>query len=409
MNDTLKFKSLIWAGYECTYAKTEIRERIDMLTETKHDLYCREDYQLAKEIGIHTVREGLSWHQIDKGQGIYDFSRFEKIMQIGKDEGVQQIWDLNHFDYPEYLKAFSPNFVTKFSKYARHAIHVIRKYQTGILFIAPINEISFFTWIGADRGVWAPYTKGSKNGLKFKKQLVRAALAAMKAIWEEDKNVRFIHIDPFMRRVAMAPANKNAITHVDEFNNVIRFEAWDMIAGNTFPELGGDPKYLDIIGVNYYFHNQEWVISKKRTGISHQAMDWNSEGRVSFAEMVKGIYERYNRPMVISETGSYDALRYKWWERTLQEIREGVKKGLPIYGVCAYPAVDRPDAINYLVRRSGLWDFKDDDLECRRVPHKKSLQLIQQFIEENNKYSPLISPDKFGKYSPTSNLKYKIY
>jgi beta-glucosidase/6-phospho-beta-glucosidase/beta-galactosidase len=379
---TPQFSSFFWAGFECTYALTEIRERLDMLAASRHDEYCRIDYTLLKEHGITTAREGLSWSQIDQGNGLYDFSRFEKIMQIGQEEGVQQIWDLNHFDFPTYLNAYSEKFVQQFAKYAVEALHVIRKYQNGIIYIAPINEISFFAWIGADQGVWAPYKRGAKNGQAFKKQLVRASLAAMKAIWAEDTDVRFIHIDPFMRRYALEPANKAAIRHVDEFNNIIRFEAWDMICGKTFPELGGDPKYLDIIGMNYYFHNQEFVLSKPKTKIAHQAMEWDSTYRVPFWQMIQEVHDRYHKPIVISETGSYGELRFQWWERTLAEIDNGLKKGLPILGVCAYPAVDRPDDVNYLIRRSGLWDFEDNDPHFLRVPHTHSLEVIQQYIKK---------------------------
>src|SRR5437016_1180188 len=89
------FSSFIWAGFECTYAKSEARTRIDMLASTAHDRFCRADYQNIKVIGIQVVREGLSWHQIDKGGGQYDFSRFEPMMRIAAEEGIEQIWDLN--------------------------------------------------------------------------------------------------------------------------------------------------------------------------------------------------------------------------------------------------------------------------------------------------------------------------
>jgi beta-glucosidase/6-phospho-beta-glucosidase/beta-galactosidase len=378
--DFPKFKSFFWAGFECTYCKTEIKKRLDMLKETHHDRLVREDYEILRERGIYTVREGLAWHQIDNGTKRYDFSRFEKIMQAGKEFGIQQIWDLNHFDYPDYLDPFSEKFVKKFAEYARRAFHVIRKYQAGAIYIAPVNEISFFAWIAADRGAWAPYKRGRDNGFKFKRQLVRAALAAQDAIWREDGKARFIHIDPFMRRKAKQPVSEEASKHVSDFNEVVRFEAWDMLCGKTYPELGGHPKYLDIVGMNYYFHNQEWVISKKRGGLGFGAMEWHSRARVSFADMVEEVYNRYRRPVLISETGSYGALRFRWWNRVLREIDDGIRKGLPICGVCAYPAIDRPDHINYLIPQSGLWDFEPGDKHFTRHPHTKTLNAIENYI-----------------------------
>ena len=380
------FKSFVWAGYECTYAKTEIRERLDMLEASGHDKYCRQDYALITPMEVQTVREGLSWHQIDKGNGEYDFSRFEKIMQIGKEAGVQQIWDLNHFDFPDYVDPFSEEFVLAFAEYARRALCVIRKYQEKDIYICPVNEISFFSWIGADRGVWAPYTKGRNNGFAFKKQLVKAAIAAMKALWKEDASVRFVHPDPFMRRIPLEPIEWQAVDHCRNFNEIVRFEAWDMICGKSCPELGGDSQFLDIVGINYYFHNQEYVLSKPDGTLGFEAMDFESSARVSFSEMIADVYNRYRKPIVVSETGSFGNLRAAWWKRLLPHIKEGLEKGLPIFGVCSYPTIDRPDAINYLLRRSGLWDFEDDDPLLLRVPHRETLAVIEEFSKEMNKH-----------------------
>lgn len=374
------FSSFFMAGFECSYPLTEIGKRLDMLALTRHDRYCREDYRLLQRLGITAVREGLAWHQIDRGGKSYDFSRFENMMKVAKDEYIQQIWDLNHFDYPEYLDPFSSRFITRFAEYARRAVAVIRRYQKGTLFIAPVNEISFFAWISCDRGVWAPYLKGRDNGLLFKKQLVRAAIAAMEAMRQEDSDIRFIHVDPFMRRRAHMPAQPHAEQHVQDFNEVVRYEAWDMIAGKTYPELGGHPRYLDIIGMNYYFHNQEWVYSRASGKLGFEAMPWRSHARVSFADMLSDVWGRYRRPIVVSETGSYGDMRERWWKRLLLEVEEAREHGILVSGVCAYPALDRPWHVRYLLPQSGLWDFRRGDRKLARVPHAETLSVIRDYI-----------------------------
>jgi beta-glucosidase/6-phospho-beta-glucosidase/beta-galactosidase len=309
-------------------------------------------------------------------------------MKQGKESNIQQIWDLNHFDYPEYIDPFSTQFTNQFAEYARKCISLIRKYQPNTIFIAPINEISFFAWIGADIGNWAPFTKGKDNGFAFKKQLVKAAIEAMKAIREEDHDVKFIHIDPFMRRKARMPIGKSARKHVEEFNNIIRYEAWDLLSGKKMPELGGDKKYMDFIGVNYYFHNQEWVISPKKKGghIQHRAMAWNSKDRVSFADMLNDVYKRYECPLIVTETGSYGKKRQAWWERIFKEVDEAIKRNIPIYGVCAYPVLDRPSWEHFLLPQSGLWDFAKKDDECTRHPYSPALDVIKKNISKFQTY-----------------------
>jgi len=131
-------------GFESAYPIDEHHVRIDLLADTKLDLYCRSDYELLKSLGIETVLEGLSWSQVDKGHAAYDFSRFEKMMEVGKAAYIEQIWDLNHFDYPEYLDFFSNEFPIAFAVYAQQAIKYLRKYSEKTLYIVPRNEISFF-------------------------------------------------------------------------------------------------------------------------------------------------------------------------------------------------------------------------------------------------------------------------
>ncbi len=413
------FNSFIQAGFECTSALAENKRRLNLLGQTRHDDLCEKDYQLIKAAGFLTVREGLSWNAVDKGDGVYDFSRYEPMMAAARQHGIQQIWDLNHFDYPFRLDPFSDEFIQAFAAHAREVIKVLRKYTPApeTMYVVPINEISFFAWIGADMGWWAPYKKGRANGGKLKAQLVKAAIAAMDAIWAVDDNVRFIQVDPFMRRVAkqpepvsadstissstednttatsshnsdassspsapqeplVHPPSKKALQHIKDFNEVIRFEAWDLLSGRKNPELGGDPKYLDIIGMNYYIHNQEWVITGENNTVLHQLIDWESPDRVPFAEMIRDVYERYNRPIFVSETGSFGARRGEWWERTLKEIDDGLSSGLPIVGVCAYPVLDRPESAGFLLPNSGVWDFDPTDSLCQRIPHEPSLTAI---------------------------------
>lgn len=383
-NQVPQFRSFIMAGFECTYALAENYRRLDLLAATKHDTRVKDDYQMISQVGIKTVREGLAWHQIDKGLGSYDFSRFIPLLEAGRDQGIQQIWDLNHFDFPADVAPFTPKFIERFAAYAQAAIKLIRQYHSGTLYIVPLNEISFFSWIGADRGWWAPYAKGRAEGFRFKTQLVKAAIAAMDSIWQVEADVRFIHVDPFMRRVATQPASRTAQRRVQEFNEVVRYEAWDMVAGKAHPEVGGHPKYLDIIGVNYYIHNQEWVIAGQSQGkrLRHQLMDWDSPDRISFADMLQDIYDRYGRPMIISETGSFGDHRIRWWTRTLTEIDQALERKLPIGGVCAYPVMDRPESAGFLLPNSGLWDFALDDLECQRLPHPQTLALVSQYNQK---------------------------
>ncbi len=372
-------------GFECTYAHIHHEKQLDVLAATEHDKKCREDYQRLKAEGILTVREGLAWSHIDQGQRTYDFSRFEPMMQIAAEEGVQQIWDLNHFDYPAHAEPFAPEFSRYFADYARECIKVIRRYQSGTIYIVPINEISFWAHMGAMIGVWNPYKL--TQGYGFKQTLVKASIAAMEAIWAEDKDVRFIQVDPLFYRKAKDPPSTVMQAIEDAFRE-IKFQAFDMLSGRLNPELGGHPKYLDLIGGNYYPYNQEWITGDDWLDENcHETIPYQSRQRISFADIIQEAFDRYERPIILTELGAWGDLRVPWWRRTLREIDEAINRGLPVAGVCAYPVIDRPDWDKNHLTQSGFWDFPKTGSSTRRIPYEPILELVRPYVKKWAKWS----------------------
>lgn len=378
-----QFKSFVMGGFECAAPRIETKERIDSYTLTRHDELCREDYKLLKEAGIWTVREGFLWSEIDKGNGIYDFSRFEKMLQIGKEEGIEQMWDLNHFEYPDHLDPFKEEFVTEFARYAKKCIEVIKKYEHGPIYICPINEISFFSFMAGSVALWAPY--GRSAGYRFKQQLVRATIAAMDAIWEADKNVRFIQIDPIFRRIAKEPVTIVTKATEDIFRET-KFQTFDMLSGKLLPELGGHPKYVQMIGANYYIYNQEWITGEDLNDAHcHEMIPFDSKERIPLKDMLQEVVDRYpGIPIVLTETGAHGSWRVPWWTRVLQEVDDCISANIPLLGVCAYPVIDRPDWHDMHLTNSGLWDFAKNDKKLTRIPHEASLHLVRDYAKRMN-------------------------
>lgn len=134
-----------------------------------------------------------------------------------------------------------------------------------------------------------------------------------------------------------------------------QFEAWDMLAGILQPELGGHPRYLDVIGVNFY-HDNQWEQPGGRK------IAWHIHPRdprwVPFHRLLRAAYERYRRPIFIAETSHVGSGRAEWLREMTDEICLALDEGVPLEGVCLYPIVDRfewEDRTHW--HNSGLWDF----------------------------------------------------
>ncbi|HET9531765.1 MAG TPA: beta-glucosidase, partial [Blastocatellia bacterium] len=246
------FQSFFLGGFECSTHRTRSGKRLDLIAATGHDTHARADYACLKEYGIRTVRDGIRWHLIEKSAGRYDFSSALPLIKAARETGTQVIWDLCHYGWPDDLDIFSPEFIRRFARLARAFARALADETDYVPYIVPVNEISFFSWAGATVGLFYPYATG--RGPELKQQLVRAAIEAVEAFWSVTPEARILHTDP-MINIVTDPARPEEREAAEGYNRA-QFDGWDMLAGRLHPELGGHQKYLDIIGVNYYPHNQ---------------------------------------------------------------------------------------------------------------------------------------------------------
>src|SRR4051794_24526321 len=152
------FRSFWMAGFECSCQRNSAGVRLDMTAALQHDLYAAEDYRRLREVGMATARDGLRWHLIDRG-GTLDWSSWLPMLEAAHAAGIQVIWDLFHYGWPDDLDFFSAAFVDRFARFAGEAARIHREHTAETPFFSPVNEISFFSW-AASRGLMFPYAHG---------------------------------------------------------------------------------------------------------------------------------------------------------------------------------------------------------------------------------------------------------
>jgi hypothetical protein len=370
------FRSFWIAGFECSCQINSAGVRLDMTSALQHDICAAEDYRLLRAAGIATARDGLRWHLIDRG-GQYDWSSWIPMLEAARDEGVQVIWDLCHYGWPDDLDIFSPQFVERFARFTSEAARIHREHTDDTAFYSPVNEISFFAW-AASRELMFPYAHGRDGELK--RQLVRAALAAMDAIWSVDPGARMVFPEPLIHNVP--PRWRPWLTAPAAAQRASQFEAWDMIAGRAAPDLGGAEKYLDIVGVNFYAANQ-WEVPGGRK--LHWDAGSNDPRWVPLHKLLAEVYARYGRPVMIAETSHYGIGRAPWLREIAEECRASLDAGVPLQGVCLYPILDRfdwEDCTHW--HNSGLWDMaRNGTGHYRRVlngPYAQALHDAQTVL-----------------------------
>lgn len=378
MAESPLFQSFFLGGFECSTHRNRSNTRLDLLTSTRHDHHVYADYQRLLQHNIRAARDGIRWHLIEQTPGIYDFSSVLPMIHAARDTQMQVVWDLCHYGWPDDIDIFSLEFIRRFKRMARAFIRLLVNETDDVPFVAPVNEISYFAWAGGEVGWMSPFTHW--RGYELKVQLARAAIEAVDVIRGIAPKARIVHCDPAINVIPNCD-DPHSYHHAAGHHRS-QFEAWDMISGQHLPELGGSPSHLDIIGVNYYSHNQ-WIHPGRTINRHHPLYK-------PFREILQDVYMRYQRPLFVSETGDEGDARVDWLRYVCEEVRAAIEMGVPVQGVCIYPILDYPGWDDDRICQSGLWGYADESGER---------PICQEFADELHRQQALMEAALSLEYS----------
>ncbi|MRV73753.1 NAD(P)-binding protein [Duganella sp. FT92W] len=346
------FASFWQAGYEGADHVNHAGRPQDMNLVTGHLERAREDYERLAEFGIRTVRESIGWRLVERN-GVFDFSVIEDRARAAQELGLQVCWTFCHYGLPDDIDLYAPEFITRFARYCRAAAEFLAPYVGDTPVYSPINEISFMCW-GLSVHMFRHKNMDHPDpGEEGKRQLVRATIAGCDAIREVAPGARILQCDPVIHVVA--PLDHPEWAGQAAGWRASQFDAWDMLCGARAPELGGAPKYLDIIGCNYY-HSNQWESG------TNDRLWWHLDHprREPLHQIMEELWQRYQRPLLLAETSHVGSGRGVWIRECAEQAAMSIERGVDFRGICLYPVVDRPDWDNPAHwHRSGLWD-----LEC---------------------------------------------
>ena len=306
MNQNI-FSSFWMAGYECSDQLNCFGNRVDLLESSGHLQIIDEDYISLSTFKIKTVREGIRWSQVEKRPYHYDWSTVIFMFEKGKQNNIQQIWDICHFGYADDLTPLHPMFARRFAALCEAFIVLYKKYfPDKPLIVTPINEVNFISWLGGEARGTTPYCNG--QGWEVKYNLMKAYIEGINAMKSIDPNTRILTTEPLVNIVAPVDASDEMKKFAAE-SNENQYQAIDILCGKLCPELGGKPGYLDIIGFNFYFNNQ-WE------NVDHIFLSWKEKSEhpdwKSLSDLLTQSFQRYHRPILLSETSHPGIDRPLW-------------------------------------------------------------------------------------------------
>lgn len=365
------FDSFFIAGFECATHRRRDGTRVDSIAAQRHDALARQDYLLARNAGLKTARDGLRWHLIEGRPGERDWSSWLPMLRAAREARVQVVWDLWHYGTPDWLDIFSPGFPERLAAFAEAAAELHRDESDAVPWWCPLNEINFFSFIAGEVPEFHPYASG--RAVELKRQLVRAGVAVADAVRRVDPRARILWCEP---AIQVHPDDHSPEAQAAaQARQASQYEAFDMLSGRSHPDLGGRPDVLDVVGLNFYPHNQ-FCTTGAPVPLGHFA--WRP-----FGGLLDAAWARYGRPIVITETGAENCGRAAWLHYVCGEVEDARDRGVPVEGVCWYPVTDYAGWDDGRLCPTGL--FSMPDAHGRRTVHER---LMRELRRQQERFDP---------------------
>ena len=391
------FRSFWMGGYEGADHVNSRGEEVLMNRRSGHWERLEEDYALLARFGIRTIRESVGWRACAMAEPGAGMARVARTAALARKFGLQVIWTLHHYGVPDGVDMFSRDFPAQLAEFCDEAARTLKDSSDGPLFFQPVNEISFLSWAAGSTTLIHPFrAESAERGYELKCNLVRAALRACDALWAICPDARIVHTDPIIHIVPSA--DRPDLAEEAQLLSAAQFQAWDMLCGRREPGLGGAPRYLDVLGLNYY-HDNQWEHP------TNERLYWHLRDarRRDPVAMVAEVCERYGRPVFIAETGHVGDGRAHWIDEVASAALRCKTAGVPLEGVCLYPLIDRPDWEDTSAwHRSGLWDV--DERTGARILHAPSARRLahwQALLPNTGVPAPLSSTPTPGNAMTT--------
>lgn len=341
------FQSFFQGSFPGSSACRSPGKRADLMINSGHDTLVDKDYALLAEHQLLSARDGVRWYLIENQPGKYCWESFLPQLEAARKYHIQMTWELAHFGWPDGVDIWQPEFVDRFAAFGAAFARLLREQGETQPLISPMNQISFWSWAGAEIAWFNPFDTG--RGYELKQQLTKAAIAAMYAIRDELPETRFIITDPLVH-IAASGYSSTAKSAAQQQHEA-QFEVWDWISGRSLPELGGSEELLDIIGLTWYPDHQ-WFHNGDPLEPHHP--DYRP-----LHLLLRDIATRYQRPLLLAETGAEAIKCAEWLNRVCEEVRAALDMGVAVEGISLYPLVDYPSWDDDRRSPAGLFGLPD--------------------------------------------------
>jgi beta-glucosidase len=386
LKDLLAPDFFLWAtGIEDTFITDphrKTRRTLDEYELTQHYEFWREDIDLIGSLGVRYARYGIPWYRVEASPGQFNFSWTDEVFERMLDRGVQPIVDLMHYGTPVWLEGGfgNPDYP---QRVADHAHKVAERYQGRIFWYTPLNEPRITAHYCGRLGWWPPYGRGWKGFLRVMVAVCKGIVLTQRALHNVDPEIVCAHVDATDVYRPTEPETEATARHRQQ----VVFLALDLIMGRVdsshflsswmlkFGVAESDLQWFadnavepDLIGLNLYPMFTNKIVTSSRIKMSY------GSGELVY-ELGRMYWERYRRPVFISETAAVGRRRQAWMNDSFDSVARLRGEGVPMVGYTWWPLFalvawayrEKELSFDKYLLQMGLWDLSLRDGKLARV------------------------------------------
>jgi beta-glucosidase len=410
LNSLLEPDVFLWAtGIEDTFIIEPSKRTGRILDEyelTGHYERWKEDIDLMASLGVRCARYGIPWYRVQPTPGTWDWTWPDQTFERMLERGVEPIVDLVHYGVPHWLNNGLLD-VEFPSRMAEYAARVADRFKGQLRWYTPLNEPRISAWYAGMLGWWPPHKRGWKGFSKILLNISRAVCLTHRALKEVDPEITCVHVDPADLYLTNDPSLKEEV----DLRQQVVFLALDLITGRVdtnhalwdwLMQMGHQhndvERFLaisvqpDIIGINCYplFGQKEMLRSGSRIVTRNRYGDGGL-----LENLVAQYWQRYGKPIMITETASLGKKRLEWMDQSVAAVRHLRANRVPVVGYTWWPMFSiaswgyqhgNKDLQDYMVHL-GMWDL-DSKLNRIETPiaqsYRKLVELGSNAVGELN-------------------------
>ena len=340
---------LFATGIENSYPRMAGGARVDEMDASGHSAHWREDFELARGVGVHALRYGPAWYRTNPAPGRYDWSSADEQMHWLRGSGLTVIADLCHFGTPDWIGSFQdPALPIHHAEYARA---FARRYPW-VRHYTPVNEIFVAATFSAMLGWWNECLTDPVAFARALRHLCLAHELAVEAILEVRHDATIVQAES-VERFDAADSSTGA-TAGAKFWSAARFAALDLTLGRTpAPEMRDLFAEAGMTTADYAFFREPRAAGRRWIGVDYYVTSEHvvhADGRRTTASERAGLaavagdyHARYGVPLFITETSRESRKAVDWLAEQWTEVQRLAAADIPVVGFTWFPLIDTID------------------------------------------------------------------